>query len=88
MVTAEPTFRSDVEAIVDGTDVNERHSVAVDKMMESMANFQRMDSNWQFRSVVNLAINTAVYKPLRGNSYIPLPKEQANKKAIINTEKQ
>jgi len=25
-----------------------------------------------------------VYKPLRGNSYIPLPKELANKKAIIN----
>ena len=24
------------------------------------------------------------YRPLRGNSYIPLPKELANKKAIIN----
>jgi len=53
-------------------------------MMESMANFQRMGGNWQFRSVVNLDINTAVYKSLRGNSYIPLPKELASKSAIIN----
>ena len=52
--------------------------------MESVTNFQRMGSNWQFTNVVNLDINTAVYKPLRGNSYIPLPKELANKKAIIN----
>jgi len=84
VVTAEPTFRSDVEAIIDETDVNEIYKKAVDKMMESMANFQRMGSNWQFRSVKNLDINTAVYKPLRGNSYIPLPKELANKKTVIN----
>ena len=84
VVTAEPTFRSDVEAIIDGTDVNEIYKNVVHKMMESVANFQRMGSNWQFRSVKNLDINTAVYKPLRGNSYIPLPKELADKKAIIN----
>ena len=72
VVTAEPTFRSDVEAIIDETDVNEIYKKAVDKMMESMANFQGMGSNWQFRSVKNLDINTTVYKPLRGNSYICL----------------
>ena len=83
VVTAEPTFRSDVEAIVDGTDVNEIYKNAVDKMMESMACFQMCGNNWQFRNVKNLDINTTVYKPLRGNSYIPLPKELANKKAII-----
>jgi len=70
------------------TDVNELYKNAVDKMMESMAYFQRMGGNWQFRSVVNLDINTAVYKPLRGNSYIPLSKELASKSAIINLKKQ
>ena len=49
-----------------------------------MYNSQRMGSNWQFRSVVNLDVNAEVYRPLRGNSCIPLPKELANKKAIIN----
>jgi len=84
VVTAKPTFRSDVETIVDGTDVSEIYSVAVDKTMESMACFQMCGSNWRFRSVVKLNINTTVYRPLRGNSYIPLPKKLADKKAIIN----
>jgi len=80
------TTNAPSEIILDATDtdVNELYKNAVDKMMESMANFQRMGGNWQFRSVVNLDINTAVYKSLRGNSYIPLPKELASKSAIIN----
>ena len=63
-VTAKPTFRSDVETIVNGTDVSEIYSVAVDKMMESMTCVQTCGSNWRFRSVVKLDINTTVYRPL------------------------
>ena len=68
VVTKEPTFRSDVETIVDGTDVNEIYKKAVAKMMESKTNFRRMDSNWQFRNVVKLDINIIAYSPLRGSS--------------------
>ena len=79
VVTAEPepTFRSDVETIVDGTDVNKVYNDAVVKMMESKTNFQSMGSNWQFRNVVKLDINIIAYSPLRGSSYIELPKELA-----------
>jgi hypothetical protein len=49
-----------------------------------MANFQMQGSNWRFKSVVKMNINTFVYKPLKGSSYIPLPKELGAKKAIIN----
>jgi len=41
-------------------------------------------SNWRFKAVEKLDINTVVYKPLRGNSYIPLPTKMAAKNAIIN----
>jgi len=41
-------------------------------------------SNWEFRGVVTLDINTAAYKPLNGGGYIDLPKILENKKAIIN----
>jgi len=53
--------------------------------MESMAVsvFQMTGSNWRFRSVINLDISTVAYRPLRGKSFIPLPKELANKKAVI-----
>ena len=43
MVTKEPTFRSDVETIVDGTDVNEIYKKAVAKMMEYKTNFQSFE---------------------------------------------
>jgi hypothetical protein len=43
-------------------------------------------SNWRFSRVVKLDINTVVYKPLRGSSYIQLPKFLASKKAIINVK--
>ena len=51
-----------------------------------MASYQMRGSNWRFRQVVNLEINTAIYKPFKGSSYLPLPKFFASKKAIINME--
>ncbi|XP_065639495.1 uncharacterized protein LOC136072263 [Hydra vulgaris] len=40
-----------------------------------MAAFQRTKSNWKFVSVVEMNINIIEYKPIKGKSYIPLPKE-------------
>ena len=77
-------FAQKTEIILDATDANEIYGNAVDKIMESMANFQMMGNNWQLRSVVNLDVNRAVYRPLRGNSYIPVPRKLADKKAITN----
>ena len=51
-----------------------------------MTNFQMGGSNWIFKAVVRPDVNTAIYKPLRGSSYIPLPPVLANKKAIINMQ--
>jgi len=49
-----------------------------------MAHYQRGGSGFRFKSVVRLDINTVFYRPFKGSSYIPLPPELANKKAIIN----
>jgi len=87
VITANPVFRSITETIVDATDANEVHNDAVDKMMESMTRFEMCGSNLRFRSVVRLDINIAAYRPLKGNSYIPLPRKLAVKKAIINMNK-
>ena len=43
----------------------------------------REDLN-NFHSVINLELHTAEWVPLRGSSYIELPKELKNKKAITN----
>ena len=49
-----------------------------------MATFQSMGSGWGLHSITQLKLHTVRYNPLRGESYIPLPKRLADKKAIIN----
>jgi len=70
--------------MLEGTDVNEMYNDVVNKMMESVTTFKICGSNWRFRSVVRIEIIIIAYRPLRGNSYIPLPKKLAAKNAIIN----
>ena len=77
-------FVSKTEVVLDGTDVGELYNKASDKILESIAMFQMMGSNWRLRAVNRLEINTVAYKPLKGKSYIPVPEKLAAKKAIIN----
>src|SRR6218665_2128477 len=86
VTTDEPHFRSMNEVILESTDVNEIFNSAKSKVLEAMASYQMRGSNWRFRQVANLEINTAVYKPFKGSSYVPLPTFLASKKAIINME--
>ena len=51
-----------------------------------MATFQSMGSGWRLHSIIQLELHTVRYNPLRGETYITLPKELANKKAIINVK--
>src|SRR6218665_2479926 len=77
-------FVSKTEVILDAADINEIYSNAISTPTATMANLQMRSSNWKFMAVVKLDVNTVSYKPLKGSSYISLPVELANKKAIIN----
>ena len=55
-----------------------------ERILEKIANFLAMGSEWRFQSVIKLELHTVSYKPLRGEIWIPLPKELAVKTAIIN----
>jgi len=77
-------FVSKTEVVLEGTDVGELYNKATDRILESIAKFQMMGSNWRLKFVSRLEINTTSYKPLEGKSYIKLPPELEAKKAIIN----
>ena len=77
-------FHSDIVVNLDGSDEKELYDTMVEKMIEKMATFQSMDSGLRLRSIAQLELHTVRYNPLRGETYIPLPKELADKKAIIN----
>ena len=84
VITHKAAFSSKPEVNLEGTDVDDLYSTMVDRVLETLATFQRDGSNWTFKSIICLEIHTVVYEPLRGSSYIPLPPKLAQKKAIIN----
>ncbi len=43
-------------------------------------------SGWVFERITVAYVNVARYQPLRGGTYLPLPANLANKKAIINVQ--
>ena len=79
-------FHSDIEVNLDGTDERELYDTMVERIIEKMATFQSMGGGWRLYSIIQLELHTVRYNPLRGETYIPLPKELADKKAIINVK--
>ncbi len=55
-----------------------------DKMLESLAKFQKEGSGWQLHSITGLNIIIVKFNPLSGSGYSKLPPSIAKKKAIIN----
>ena len=81
-------FHSNIEVNVEGTDENEIYITMTDTILERIANLINGSSGggsgWVFYKIIKLELHTVSYRPLRGNTWIPLPKELADKKAIIN----
>ncbi|XP_022794378.1 uncharacterized protein LOC111333124 [Stylophora pistillata] len=79
-------FHSSQKIIFEETDREEVYQKCVEKILESLATFTRNGSGWVVSSVDGLDLHTVKYNPLKGSSYIPLPKHLADKKAIINMQ--
>ena len=79
-------FHSNIELNLDGTDEKEPYDTMVERILEKIATFLAMGSEWRFHSVIKLELHTVRYNPLRGETWMPLPKKMADKKAIINMQ--
>jgi len=83
-VIAIENFQSKTMIILASTDLNELGTEMNERILENIAVFQMNGSAWTFHLIVNLDIHTARYKPLRGSTYVKIPKFLASKKALIN----
>ena len=79
-------FHSCIEVNLDGTNEEDLYDTMVDRVLENIAKYMAMGSDVRFHSIILIELPTVSYKPLRGETYIPLPKELADKKAIINIQ--
>ena len=81
-------FHSNIVVNVEGTDENDIYTIMIDTILERIANLINGNSDggsdWAFYKIIKLELHTVSYRPLRGNTWIPLTKELAAKKAIIN----
>ena len=79
-------FHSNIEFNPDGTDEKDLYDMMVERILEKIATFLATTSEVRFHSIIKLELHTVSYKTLRGETWIPLPKELANKNAIINMQ--
>ena len=71
--------------ITEATDLYEIYGEMVDEIEEEIQKVeQAQGSGWVFLEVENLTLHIVKWDPVKGSSYIDLPKELKNKKAIIN----
>ena len=71
--------------ITEATDPHEIYNEMVDEIEEEIQKVEQAEgSGWVFVEVENLTLHTDIWDPLKASSYIDLPKELKNKKAIIN----
>ena len=58
----------------------------IDEVKGEIEAWSERGSGWIMDKILEAFINVARYRPMRGGSYMPLPKKLQNKKAIINVQ--
>ena len=78
-------LHSKSEVNLEGTNENELYNNMLDTIEEKIQKLEHAEGiGWRLHSVINLELHTVEWVPLRGSSYIELPKELKDKNAIIN----
>ena len=81
----EPYFSSSTMTVTNKDEILEKIELAEEEILERIAKWIPEGSGWIIEEILNYYLNKVSYNPLRGNSYIPLPKELRNsKKGLIN----
>ena len=73
-------------AVLDDINVDKFYDNQVAYLQTWIKKFTNTASGLEIANCIKLYLNIAKYEPLKGSSYIPLPKALANKKAIINVQ--
>ena len=87
IIIAPSNFSSEIELNLNGTDEDDLFVRMTERAIENMASQQQAEgSGWRLHSIIRLELHVVNYNPLRGEAWIALSKELANKNAIINPQ--
>ena len=77
-------FQSKTHINLEKTDVKVFLKDMIKEILNNITIYQKNGSGWYFKEVIRLEIHIVEYKPMNGESYIPLPEFIKKKNAIIN----
>ncbi|XP_065639501.1 uncharacterized protein LOC136072267 [Hydra vulgaris] len=86
-ITAVVPFSSNSEFVLESTNLNDFYETVTNKILESMATFQRTKSNWRFVSFVKMEINIIEYKPIKEKNSERVDKDLKEQSEKLNWEK-
>ena len=79
-------FQSKTHINLEKIDVKVFLKEMIKEILDNLSVFQLNGSGWYFKEVIRLEIHIVEYKPMKGGSFIPLPKFITKKKSIINIQ--
>ena len=85
-IICEPYFTSHCFQLLIDHYVHDDIQEAIDKILIDLDNYIKNGSGWALDRVLRVYVNVGQYKPLKGHSFIDLPKKLVNTKAIVNIQ--
>ncbi|KAK3801763.1 hypothetical protein RRG08_043778 [Elysia crispata] len=82
----EPVLRHRQEAVLNENEITTALEETFPRLQETLEKLTQRGSGWMVVQVRKLWLDIARYQPLRGGSYIPLPKKLQDKKAVVNVK--
>ena len=78
---------STMRTVNNSSEIDTKIKQAMQQIQQAVPELEAKNgSMWTFSKVLMIHLNVAKYKPLKGSSYMELPKELATKKAIVNVK--
>ncbi|KFM71739.1 hypothetical protein X975_17934, partial [Stegodyphus mimosarum] len=77
-------FKTKNKIILLPTDISVVFNEAIDKLIKESEDLEAKDSGWSLKEIIDLEIRLNKYIPLRGSTYLELPRALQSRKAIIN----
>ena len=77
-------FHSETVENLEGTDESVIYDGSIQTIEERIQNFNQRGSNWRFQRVLSLDVHFTDFQPLRGSTFLPIPRKIKTKKAVIN----
>lgn len=84
--THEKSFNTKYITVFKNTNLTDLYLETQNILINKLTEFEHCESGWSFNSISHLEININKYSPLRGGSYIVLPKQIISTKSCLNVK--